>query len=91
MHEAHDFANELTTGQQLEVVVVGVPNQYEALSLLTCRLIQSAALLMGDDAVPGLTPFWWTFLMSRAEPVENVHDDSASETLLYTRVQGADG
>jgi hypothetical protein len=29
--------------------------------------------------------------MSRAEPVENVHDDHASETLIYTRVQGADG
>jgi hypothetical protein len=29
--------------------------------------------------------------MSRAEPEENVHDDSASETHLYTRVQGQDG
>lgn len=38
----------------------------------------------------GLAPLRWTFRMSRAEPVENVHDDRASKTLLYTRVQGAD-
>jgi hypothetical protein len=36
---------------------------------------------------PGLDPVWWTFLISRAETRENVHDDSASETLVYTRVQ----
>ena len=35
-------------------------------------------------ATGGLTPLRWTFLMSRAEPVENVHDDRASKTLLYT-------
>ena len=31
----------------------------------------------------GVTPFWWTFRISRAETRENVHDDSASETLIY--------
>ena len=51
----------------------------------------------GDDphAVPsqldlGIDPVRWTFLMSRAETRENVHDDSAFETLLYPRVQSAD-
>ena len=39
----------------------------------------------------GVTPFWWTFRMSRAETRENVHDDSASETLIYTRVQSTHG
>jgi hypothetical protein len=29
--------------------------------------------------------------MRRAEVRENVHDDSASETLLYARVQSAHG
>jgi hypothetical protein len=38
-------------------------------------------------AAVGLDPVWWTFLRSRAETRENVHDDSASETLLYARVQ----
>jgi hypothetical protein len=38
----------------------------------------------------GLTPFWWTFLMRRAETRENVHDDSASKTLIHARVQGTD-
>jgi hypothetical protein len=38
----------------------------------------------------GLTPFWWTFLMSRVQPVENVHDDRAHETLIYTGVQVPD-
>ena len=38
----------------------------------------------------GLDPVRWTFLMSRAETRENVHDDIASETLLYARVQSAD-
>jgi hypothetical protein len=46
---------------------------------------------MWTHSVSGLTPFWWIFPMSRAEPVENVHDDRVSETLIYTRVQGADG
>src|SRR5262249_46319552 len=32
----------------------------------------------------GLAPLWWTFQMSRAEPVENVRDDSASKTIVYT-------
>jgi hypothetical protein len=39
----------------------------------------------------GLDPIRWTFQMSRAEPEENVHDDSATETLVHARVQGADG
>jgi hypothetical protein len=34
---------------------------------------------------------WWTFLKSGAETRENVHDDSASEALLYARVQSAHG
>jgi hypothetical protein len=31
----------------------------------------------------GLAPVGWTFRMSRAEPEENVYDDSASETLIH--------
>src|SRR5437879_8472631 len=45
------------------------------------------ASLTGATIGGGLTPFWWTFRMSRAETRENVHDDSAFETLIYTRVQ----
>jgi hypothetical protein len=48
------------------------------------ELLQLCWLVTGPD------PVWWTFRMSRAKPVENVHDDRASKTLLYTRVQGAD-
>ncbi len=48
----------------------------------------------GPDGFPrviGLAPVWWTFLMRRAETRENVHDDSASETLFYARVQSTHG
>ena len=44
-----------------------------------------------DEAHSGLDPVWWTFVMRRAETRENVDDDSASETLLYARVQSTHG
>jgi site-specific recombinase XerD len=48
-------------------------------------------LFVQADGKPfGLDPVRWTFLKSRAETRENVHDDSAFETLLYPRVQSAD-
>src|SRR5688500_17612329 len=40
-----------------------------------------AASDAGDGS--GLTAVRWTFRSSRAEPVENVHDDRASKTFRY--------
>src|SRR5579859_7715422 len=51
----------------------------------------AAVLHMAPVDDRGLDPVWWTFLMRRAETRENVHDDSASETLIYARIQSTHG
>src|ERR1700674_2421598 len=56
-------------------------------------LLAQFAIIVSHQAIRqwcGLDPVRWTFLMSWAKTRENIHDDSASETLLYARVQGAD-
>jgi hypothetical protein len=52
-------------------------------------LVVGSPLPKCERSLSGLDPVRWTFLMSRAETRENVQDDSASETLVYARVQGA--
>ena len=49
-HKPRDFVEELATSEQLEIIVVGAADQHKALRFLGC-VEQSAALVLGDDAV----------------------------------------
>jgi site-specific recombinase XerD len=66
----HTLATQaINRGMSLEAIAALLGHRSLSMTLIYARI--------------GLDPVWWTFLMSRGETRENVHDDSAYETLLY--------